>query len=215
MPSIRHVVQPGECLSRIALHHGFSDYLVVWNDAGNARLRRKRRNPNVLFPGDVVNIPDRKAKTISAGTQTCHTFVVKRPTKELRVAFADGAGKPLGDTDYVLVVDGDRRAGKTDGSGLLRAKLPFHLRTATVEIAGRQLRLELGELNPIGDLADHDATGIQQRLRNLGYDVGPIDGICGVRTRSALRLFQAEHDLPIDGELAAATLDKLIEVHGS
>src|SRR3954449_13483579 len=101
MASIRHVVRAGECLSRIALHHGFSDYLVVWNDPGNARLRRKRRNPNVLCPGDVVNIPDRKQKTIRAGTRTCHTFIVALPAKELRVAFADGAGEPLGDTDYV------------------------------------------------------------------------------------------------------------------
>lgn len=215
MSSIRHVVRPGECLSGIALHYGFGDYRVVWNDPGNARLRRERRNPNVLLPGDVVNIPDRTVKTVSAGTRTCHTVIVKRPTKELRVAFADGTGKALGVTDYVLVADGDRRTGKTDGSGLLRSELPIRLRDVVVEIAGRRLRLELGALNPIGELANYDATGIQQRLRNLGYDVGPIDGICGVRTRSALRLFQAEHDLAIDGETGAATLDKLIEVHGS
>jgi putative peptidoglycan binding protein/LysM domain-containing protein len=215
MASFPHTVQPGECLSRIAQRYGFGNYLAVWNDPSNARLRSKRLNPNVLFPGDVVNIPNKKEKTMSASTQRRHKFIVKLPKKELRVVFIDATGKPLGNVDYVLVVDGDCEPGKTDGDGLLKATLPIRLGSVVVEIAGRHLKLDLGELNPIGDLVENDASGVQQRLRNLGYDVGPIDGKYGARTSSAIRFFQVEHNLEIDGKPSMATLEKLVETHGS
>ena len=210
-----HTVQAGECLSRIARAHGFSNYLAIWNHDSNRQLRADRGNPNVLFPGDVVNIPDKQRNTAAAGTAQRHKFVVAAARKQLRVALLDGAGQPLRNTAYAIVADGSRTPGTTDGSGMLRAALPLRVSSVELEIAGRRLELQLGELNPIGDLARNDATGVQQRLRNLGYDPGPIDGACGPRTAAAIRMFQSEHDLPVDGNPARATLDKLIEIHGS
>jgi hypothetical protein len=210
-----HTVEAGECLSRIARRHGFSDYLAIWNHDSNRALREARGNPNVLFPGDVVQIPDKRRKTVPAGTGQRHRFVVPTARKELRIALLDGTGTPLRNAGYVLVVEDARTPGATDGNGRLTATLPMRLVSVELEIAGRRLELQLGELNPIRDLVRNDASGMQQRLRNLGYDCGPIDGVCGPRTRAAIRIFQSEHDLQIDGTPARITLDKLVGVHGS
>jgi uncharacterized protein len=52
---------------------------------------------------------------------------------------------------------------------------------------------------------------VQQLLADLGYDPGPIDGVMGPRTRAAIRAFQADVGLPVDGqvsdELRAALAD--------
>lgn len=53
----------------------------------------------------------------------------------------------------------------------------------------------------------HTITQIQQRLIELGYDVGPdgADGDFGVNTQRALRKYQAENDLTVTGQPDAAT----------
>jgi hypothetical protein len=45
----------------------------------------------------------------------------------------------------------------------------------------------------------------QTKLRDQGYDTGPIDGILGNITRAAIRRFQSDHKLPLTGELDSAT----------
>jgi hypothetical protein len=44
---------------------------------------------------------------------------------------------------------------------------------------------------------------IQAGLARLGYDPGPIDGIAGPRTRSAIRAYQQDHGLVVDGRASA------------
>ncbi|MGH6896894.1 MAG: trypsin-like peptidase domain-containing protein [Geminicoccaceae bacterium] len=43
---------------------------------------------------------------------------------------------------------------------------------------------------------------VQQRLADLGYDPGPVDGVVGPSTRAAIRAFQADAGLPVDGEIS-------------
>jgi S1-C subfamily serine protease len=45
---------------------------------------------------------------------------------------------------------------------------------------------------------------VQQRLGDLGYDPGPVDGVVGPSTRAAIRAFQADAGLPVDGEISEA-----------
>lgn len=52
---------------------------------------------------------------------------------------------------------------------------------------------------------------IQKRLSALGYDPGPIDGIVGSRTTTAIRHFQTKHGLIPTGTVDDAFLDKLYE----
>lgn len=50
---------------------------------------------------------------------------------------------------------------------------------------------------------------IQRRLKTLGYNPGPIDGIPGRLTQSAIRAFQTAHKLDPDGIVGAKTLAAL------
>lgn len=50
---------------------------------------------------------------------------------------------------------------------------------------------------------------LQKRLADLGYDPGPTDGVRGRRTIAAIREFQADHGLLIDGIAGPATRAKL------
>ena len=47
--------------------------------------------------------------------------------------------------------------------------------------------------------------GVQARLRDLGFDPGPIDGIRGPRTEAAVRAFQHSRDLVVDGIVGPKT----------
>ncbi len=50
---------------------------------------------------------------------------------------------------------------------------------------------------------------VQQALSDQGYIVGTPDGVAGKQTRSAIRLFQKDHSLPITGVIDMETAEKL------
>jgi hypothetical protein len=52
---------------------------------------------------------------------------------------------------------------------------------------------------------------IQEKLAALGYEPGPADGKMGARTRSAIRDYQGQAGLPVDGEPSQALLKHLQE----
>lgn len=49
----------------------------------------------------------------------------------------------------------------------------------------------------------------QTALQEKGFDSGPIDGVMGPRTRSALREFQRTNNLPVSGRLDSETMTAL------
>lgn len=54
-----------------------------------------------------------------------------------------------------------------------------------------------------------DLKAVQVKLQALGLYAGSIDGIFGNGSRTALKVFQAEHGLPKTGQISRATLDML------
>lgn len=54
---------------------------------------------------------------------------------------------------------------------------------------------------------------VQEKLKQEGYQVGPVDGIWGPRTQSAVREFQQAEGLEATGELNQQTLAAL-EIRG-
>jgi len=52
---------------------------------------------------------------------------------------------------------------------------------------------------------------VQTRLRALGYDAGPVDGIAGPKTRTAIEAFQVSERLTVDGELSRSLVEDLFE----
>jgi lipoprotein-anchoring transpeptidase ErfK/SrfK len=57
-----------------------------------------------------------------------------------------------------------------------------------------------GEVRPVRDMVE-----AQIGLARLGISSGPIDGLVGYQTRSAIRAFQKQNRLPMTGDLDAAT----------
>lgn len=54
-----------------------------------------------------------------------------------------------------------------------------------------------------------DVTYLQKRLTAKGYGVGTIDGIFGVKTLEAVKAFQVENGLAVDGIVGAKTWSQL------
>ena len=68
-------------------------------------------------------------------------------------------------------------------------------------------RLKARDMRPL-----HDAKAIrkmQKLLARLGYDAGPADGRMGNRTANAIRLFQLQSGLPVNGQPSAQVLQLL------
>jgi peptidoglycan hydrolase-like protein with peptidoglycan-binding domain len=45
-------------------------------------------------------------------------------------------------------------------------------------------------------------SNLQSQLAARGYDPGPIDGVMGERTRAAIRAYQRDRQMPIDGQVS-------------
>ncbi len=50
---------------------------------------------------------------------------------------------------------------------------------------------------------------VQRALYSLDYEPGPIDGRIGPRTRAAIRSYQHDHGLPVDGQISSILQDAL------
>jgi len=213
--SRRHTVQQGECLSRIARRYSFSDYREIYDHADNESLRKKRPNPDVLYPGDVIVIPDRDPQTESGATDQHHLFRAKVPKRLVRIAVEDENNQRLSNQTYTLEFDCAKLTGTTGGDGILEHQIPFEAEGGVLTVGDLTWKVYVAHLNPVQEESpDHGVSGMQARLRNLGYPVGPVDGILGRKTRMAIRFFQADQGLEATGEPDATTRDKLADVHG-
>ncbi|MGY1690126.1 N-acetylmuramoyl-L-alanine amidase [Geodermatophilus sp. SYSU D01105] len=63
--------------------------------------------------------------------------------------------------------------------------------------------------DPERPIRGDDVTNLQDRLHELGYDAGPVDGVFGAETESGLRAFQRDYGLTADGTCGPATLRAL------
>jgi hypothetical protein len=58
-------------------------------------------------------------------------------------------------------------------------------------------------------LRGQDVLGLQHALQTLGYSPGPLDGFYGVATGAAVRAFQRDHGLGVDGVCGRQTASAL------
>jgi hypothetical protein len=214
---MEHVVKQGEHLARIAELYGFLPD-TIWNDPANAELKKKRTNPNVLKEGDVITIPERKAKDVSGDTTKLHKFRMSTPTLKLRIVVEDWTFKPVKDSDYTLEIGGIIEKKKTSGEGLIERDIPASSELGTLWVADEDLPVKVGHLDPEDELS-----GQKARLNNLGYDAGPPDdpiedltdnSPAALRFRSAVEEFQCDQKMHVSGTCDPATQAKLVKVHG-
>lgn len=54
----QYTVVRGDNLSKIALREGLRTWSELYNHPANEAFRRNRPNPNLIFPGDIISIPN-------------------------------------------------------------------------------------------------------------------------------------------------------------
>jgi hypothetical protein len=219
----RHLVQQGECLSRIAAQHGVRDWQKVWMASENQALRKQRKSPHVLYPGDSVVVPGIVVHEIVRPTDATHRITVKAEAElELRIRLHDKRQKALSGLAYTVgFVHRGREVVRpgvspTDDSGFVTERVLVGTDAVVIAFARPRLsfRLLVGALDPVCDEAPTRpiASGVDARLHGLGYDAG--DGPQGLR--EALAWFQRDHlgRETADGILDDQTTLRLTEMYG-
>lgn len=207
-----YTVRQGDTTASIALEHGFL-WQTIWDHSNNQELRNRRDNHNVLNPGDVIFIPDRRERQESGATGQRHRFRRKGLPERLRLRLLDEDHQPRANLAYTLEIDGNQFSGTTDSEGLIEQAISPDARRGRLlvgESREEEHELNLGHLDPVTE-----TSGVQARLMNLNYYVGEIDGEMNDETRMAVREFQRRHDLEETGEMNDETRTRLEERHGS
>ncbi|HEY2588576.1 MAG TPA: peptidoglycan-binding protein [Tepidisphaeraceae bacterium] len=236
--SRRHTVVEGEHLSAIAVKYGFRDIDKIWNDGGNADLRSRRKDPNILFPGDELVIPDLETKSQSIGLDAAHQFKVKGKPLHLILVLHNEINQPIAGAPCRLELDGISADLTTDGSGKVQKVIPLSTGSGQVVTRDKKTDLDVNLQLQIGGLDPLDTRrGQVQRLNNLGYDAEDLDADgppppaapmaapapatttpladeADLRFRSAVEEFQCDHGLTIDGKCGPNTQAKLKSVYG-
>jgi hypothetical protein len=111
--------------------------------------------------------------------------------------------------DAVLEADGSATPQTTDPRGRVERPISVTAEPGRLVLAGRDLRLRVGHLDPVDTPA-----GLRARLDHLGYEPGPAEGGTDEELRSAIEELQCDLGLTIDGISGPETQAKLVQVHG-
>jgi N-acetylmuramoyl-L-alanine amidase len=162
----------------------------------------------VLSPGDRVEIPERREKSVECSTGRVHRFKRRSVPERLRLTLLD-SNEPRAGVRYELHVDGMKRSGSTDTNGqIVEWIAPDAERAVLVLESGEAFDLALGHLDP-GTME----SGIRARLFNLGYLEQPDSG--DVEYVDALRRLQEQLGLDVTGEADEPTCSALEKIHDS
>jgi Putative peptidoglycan binding domain len=209
-----HRIKPGECLANLADRYRLKDYRSLYHHPNNADLRRARPNPNILFAGDLVFVPDLVPKTEDRNTDARHTFEVIRPTVRIRLVLKDTNEQPYASKRYRLAVQNKVMTGDTTVEGLIEQVIPADASAGELTLwidssneNALRISLSIGYLDPVEKIE-----GVQARLNNLGFSCGKVDGILGEKTLAALHAFQTGTGLSTR-ELDDETRQKIVQVH--
>ena len=203
-------IRQGDDLTSIALARGF-DPKTIWDHPGNAELKELRHSPHALLPGDQLEIPPLEEREEGVATGSVGRFKLTVGPVKLKIRLTKHA-EPRANEAYELIFEEQTLSGTTDGDGWIDQTIPAAATRATLSLMdGKELyELMLGHLDP------HDTpSGIQQRLRALGFYFGKVDEDVGVHTQAALRRFQTKQGLSVTGEADEATVNALRDAYGN
>jgi N-acetylmuramoyl-L-alanine amidase len=124
-------------------------------------------------------------------------------------AAPDGAPEPAGDAAVYdqateLAVRHFQQVRGLSVDGLVGEETYRALSEARWSLGDRLLRYD-----PVRPMRGDDVTNLQDRVHELGYDAGPVDGVFGPETEAGLRAFQRDYGLTADGTCGPATLRAL------
>ena len=190
----------------IAKDNGFW-WSTVWNHPNNSALKSQRKVPEVLQEGDQVYVPKPEPKKEPKPNEARHKFKLKgeQAKFKIRLLLMDEA---RANEDYILVIDGVLKTGKTDGNGVIETDIPNNAKGGELRLQnGKEVYpITIGRLNPVDSPA-----GVRQRLTSLGFQPEPEPA--DEMPKDCLKLFQQKYQLTVSGEYDGATKGKLQELH--
>jgi hypothetical protein len=211
-----YTVRQGDYLSKMAKAFGFSDYHTIWDHPNNAALKQKRQNPNVLFPGDSLFIPDRQLREESCSTDQKHRFKTKSAVLKLRLTLEDLYEKPIANASCILTLGSNSINVTTDGNGKIEQDIQpavhdaiLVIQDAQTPLNNTQIAIKIGDLDPVNEISGQIA-----RLNNLGYFAGDVNQLDQTAFESAVEEFQCDQGLTVDGIYGPKTQAQLKQVHG-
>ena len=206
----QYTVVQGDTLSKIAKTNKLANWRKIYDHPDNREFREKRPDPNLIFPGDELFVPEQEKKHVIANTKKKNKHRLKSQGTKLTVVLLDGNKNPLSEIDYTFDAGNGAKNGKTDKKGKLSHRIPADAETVKLTYEGRTVDLKVGQLDPISE-----TEGVQARLQNLGYKVETIDGDKeSEEYKDAVKAFQREYDCAVDGIVGSETRGKLKKVYG-
>jgi hypothetical protein len=211
-----YTVHQGDCLSSIAYYCGLASWEVIYDDPNNADFRSLRPDPNLIYPGDQVYIPDPLPRFADVATDQRHVFVLKLPPTYLNLRIKDEDDQPVKGVQYEMKLDAMTLTGSTDDDGWIRSKIPAWAEVGTLKVWPNpddpdttiEWKVGLGHLNPI-----ETVSGIKGRLANLGYRCGDLNDMEDDDYIAAVMQFQTDYDLKVDGIVGPQTRAALMKEH--
>jgi hypothetical protein len=203
-----HTIVEGDSIPSLAFAAGlFPD--TIWNHPQNAQLKEQRQDMNVLFPGDLVFVPDKQRRVEMADTDQLHKFRRKGVPCRLRLQLFN-IETPRANEDFELSIDGRTQKGSADGAGVIEIWLPPDAKQGALKIGKDDAVIELkfGHMDPLAETA-----GLQKRLANVGYPMNDAPGEIRDSTREALLSFQRRFQLKESGEFDDPTKALLAKFH--
>lgn len=206
-----HNVVQGDCFLSIAENYGFF-WETLWNHPNNALLKQNRKDPAILFPGDVVFVPEKRLKEVKESTDQVHKFRMKNVPVKFHVRLLNDDGSPRANLNYVLEIDGQEFTGTTDGNGAISISIPPKAKNGKLVLTDEdeEYDLYLGQLDPIEKIS-----GAQARLKGLGYYNGETSQAVNPETEQAVKDFQEAYKLEPTGQIDDAFRSKLESIYGS
>lgn len=230
-------VAPGEDVHSIAFETGHF-WETIWNHPPNQAIKLLRGDPGRLLPGDRLVIPPLRIASSPSATNRRHIFRRKGVPIQIEIHLWEetveesmniveieelekdgdkGSGKPSqrlprANVPYLLEVEKSIYTGVTDSGGGLKhyvaptatkGLLKLHPGTNLEE----EIELKIGQIYP-----EKTRMGIKQRLTNLGFSCGAIDGSESEEYFEAIRAFQRNYGLEVTGQADSALAAKLQEL---
>jgi hypothetical protein len=202
-----YVVKQGDYLTQLAHDLGF-DKDAVWNDEKNAELKAKRPNPDILYPGDILYVPDKPPEPSPMAQGTSNGYSADVPT--VKVTLVLGGEQPL--ANQPCEVDGlpSTSSGSTDGNGEIAFDVPVNVREFTITFTQVEYayRVLVANIDPATE-----ESGIRTRLWNLGFYRRAADPEDADAFSAAVSAFQQQHNLPVTGAVDDATREAIASEH--
>ena len=206
-----HNVEQGDCVLSIAESYGFF-WETLWNHPNNKDLKKKREDPAILYPGDVVFVPEKRLKEVSEPTNQVHKFKVKNSPAKFYLRLLNDDGTPRANLKYTLDIDGKEFKGTTDGNGAINISIIPNAKNGKLILVDEdeEYDLFLGQLDPVKEIS-----GVQARLKGLGFYNAETSNEMNAETVQAIKDFQEANKLEITGQIDDALRNKLESLYGS